>query len=89
MKKITRAALIRMLPIGTKLTLVKGPFGECKKIRTVEKISQKEIKMNSHDKHNFSYLSLNSGDEYFLDENGFTVNHPENGELIYKFGHVD
>lgn len=91
-EKISKAKLITLLPAGTALTLIHTSFkGACRKHRTVIKVSASQVVLKQNDKPEGdppSYLKFETGDTFFLHDNGFTVKNLGGMDASYQFGHI-
>ena len=91
-EKISKSALLRLLPAGTAITLVHTDFrGPCRKHRTVLKATSHHLVLKQDDNPDAigpSYLTFSTGDTFHLHENGFTVQEADGHRISYVFGHV-
>lgn len=92
MEKISRAALLRKIPVGTKLTMVKFNDEDRAKRRTVIKQTSREVQMRIDDPGEkfgmTTHLGFEAGERYEIDDKGFTI---ENSwtSIRYDFGHPE
>jgi len=86
---ISKAAMLRRLVRGTKLTLVNTtPLGNpLHKRRTVHQVTNHHLVVHVDDKPDrpLSYLSFSAGDKFYVSEAGFTV--VSDVTVSYLWGH--
>ncbi|MFI5459174.1 MAG: hypothetical protein ACHRXM_27410 [Isosphaerales bacterium] len=86
---ISKAAMLRQLVPGTKLTLVNTtPLGNpLHKRRTVHKVTNHHLVVHVDDKPDrpLSYLTFSAGDKFYVSATGFTV--VSDVTVSYLWGH--
>jgi hypothetical protein len=84
---VTKAALLRRLRPGTKLTLMLGDKPILRP-RTVHKASTYQLELHAEDKPGraLSYFRFNTGDQCFLSAGGFFIV-SDDAVVTYLWGH--
>lgn len=92
--RISRAAFLRAIPPGTKLTATHSALGPTNAHRTVEKHQSNAVVMKTPEG-SLSYLHFQKGETYLQTEDGFKVCVPEDKDakieaffVEYKLGHL-